>query len=41
VSDEFFERFANDEKVKRFFIGFSNDSKTRIRQLARRTGSGP
>jgi hemoglobin len=33
VSDEFIARLANDEQEKRFFIGFSNDSKTRIRQL--------
>lgn len=33
VSDEFIGRLATDEQEKRFFIGFSNDSKMRIRQL--------
>ncbi len=33
VSDEFIARLAADEQEKRFFIGFSNDSKMRIRQL--------
>jgi hemoglobin len=33
VSDEFIGRLASDEEEKRFFIGFSNDSKMRIRQL--------
>ena len=33
VSDEFLARLANDEQEKRFFIGFSTDSKLRIRQL--------
>lgn len=33
VADEFITRLATDEKEKRFFIGFSNDSKTHIRQL--------
>jgi hemoglobin len=33
VSDEFIARLATDEQEKRFFIGFSNDSKLRIRQL--------
>jgi hemoglobin len=33
VSDEFIMRLATDEQEKRFFIGFSNDSKTHIRQL--------
>ncbi len=32
VSDEFIARLANDEQEKRFFIGFSTDSKLRIRQ---------
>jgi hemoglobin len=32
VSDEFIARLAADEQEKRFFIGFSNDSKMRIRQ---------
>ena len=32
VSDEFIARLATDDQEKRFFIGFSNDSKTRIRQ---------
>jgi hemoglobin len=33
VSDEFIGRLATDEQEKRFFIGFSDDSKMRIRQL--------
>jgi hemoglobin len=33
VSDEFIARLATDDQEKRFFIGFSNDSKLRIRQL--------
>ena len=33
VTDEFIGRLASDEQEKRFFIGFSTDSKTRIRQL--------
>ena len=33
VSDEFIGRLATDDQEKRFFIGFSNDSKMRIRQL--------
>ncbi len=33
VSDEFIARLATDEQEKRFFIGFSNDSKMHIRQL--------
>jgi hemoglobin len=33
VSDEFVSRLAADEQEKRFFAGFSNDSKLRIRQL--------
>ena len=33
VTDEFIGRLANDEQEKRFFIGFSTDSKMRIRQL--------
>ncbi len=33
VSDEFIGRLATDEQEKRFFVGFSNDSKMRIRQL--------
>jgi len=33
VSDEFIARLAADEQEKRFFTGFSNDSKLRIRQL--------
>ena len=33
VTDEFIGRLATDEQEKRFFIGFSTDSKTRIRQL--------
>jgi hemoglobin len=32
VSDEFIARLATDDEEKRFFIGFSNDSKARIRQ---------
>jgi hemoglobin len=32
VSDEFIGRLATDAEEKRFFIGFSNDSKARIRQ---------
>lgn len=32
VSDEFIGRLAADEQEKRFFIGFSDDSKMRIRQ---------
>jgi len=32
VSDEFIGRLATDDQEKRFFIGFSNDSKARIRQ---------
>jgi len=32
VSDEFITRLATDEQEKRFFIGFSDDSKARIRQ---------
>ena len=32
VSDEFIARLATDEQEKRFFIGFSTDSKLRIRQ---------
>jgi hemoglobin len=32
VSDEFIARLATDDQEKRFFIGFSNDSKLRIRQ---------
>ena len=32
VSDEFIARLATDDEEKRFFIGFSNDSKLRIRQ---------
>ena len=32
VSDEFIGRLANDDQEKRFFIGFSTDSKKRIRQ---------
>ena len=32
VSDEFIARLASDEQEKRFFIGFSDDSKARIRQ---------
>ena len=32
VSDEFIKRLATDEQEKRFFIGFSDDSKARIRQ---------
>ena len=33
VSDEFIAQLTNDEQEKRFFIGFSTDSKLRIRQL--------
>jgi len=33
VTDEFIGRLASDEQEKRFFIGFSTDSKMRIRQL--------
>jgi hemoglobin len=33
VSDEFIGRLASDEQIKKFFAVFSNDSKTRIRQL--------
>jgi len=33
VSDEFIARLAGDEQEKRFFTGFSTDSKLRIRQL--------
>ena len=33
VSDEFIGRLATDEQEKRFFVGFSSDSKGRIRQL--------
>jgi hemoglobin len=33
VSDEFIARLATDEQEKRFFIGFSDNSKLRIRQL--------
>jgi hemoglobin len=33
VSDEFIARLATDEQEKRFFIGFSTDSKIHIRQL--------
>ena len=33
VSDEFIARLASDDQEKRFFIGFSNDIKMRIRQL--------
>jgi len=33
VSDEFIARLAADEQEKRFFIGFSDDSKMKIRQL--------
>jgi hemoglobin len=32
VSDEFVARLATDDQEKRFFVGFSNDSKARIRQ---------
>ncbi len=32
VTDEFIGRLASDDQEKRFFIGFSNDSKMRIRQ---------
>ena len=33
LSDEFIARLTNDEQEKPFFIGFSTDSKLRIRQL--------
>ena len=33
LTDEFIGRLASDEQEKRFFIGFSTDSKMRIRQL--------
>jgi len=33
VTDEFIGRLASDEQEKRFFIGFSTDSKMRVRQL--------
>jgi hemoglobin len=33
VTDEFIGRLATDEQEKRFFVGFSTDSKMRIRQL--------
>src|SRR5690242_10701033 len=33
VTEEFIGRLATDEQEKRFFVGFSTDSKTRIRQL--------
>jgi len=33
VTDEFIGRLASDEQEKRFFIGFSTDSKMRFRQL--------
>ena len=33
VSDAFVARLAADEQEKRFFVGFSDDSKLRIRQL--------
>jgi hemoglobin len=32
VSDEFIARLATDDQEKRFFVGFSNDSKARIRR---------
>lgn len=32
MSDEFIGRLAADDQEKRFFIGFSDDSKMRIRQ---------
>ena len=32
VTDEFIGRLAADDKLRRFFIGFSTDSKQRIRQ---------
>ena len=45
VSDEFIARLANDEQDKRFFIGFSTDSKLHIRQrliyLACKSTGGP
>jgi hemoglobin len=33
VSDEFIARLASDDQLKRFFVGFSADSKMHIRQL--------
>lgn len=33
VSDEFIARLASDDQLKRFFVGFSTDSKMHIRQL--------
>jgi len=33
VTDEFIGRLATDAQEKRFFVGFSTDSKMRIRQL--------
>lgn len=33
VTDEFIGRLTTDEKLKRFFVVFSTDSKMRIRQL--------
>jgi hemoglobin len=33
VTDEFIGRLATDAQTKRFFVGFSTDSKMRIRQL--------
>jgi hemoglobin len=33
VTDDFIHRLATDDKEKRFFVGFSDDSKARIRQL--------
>jgi hemoglobin len=33
VTDEFIGRLATDDQEKRFFVGFSTDSKMRIRQL--------
>jgi hemoglobin len=33
VTDEFLGRLTGDEQIKRFFVGFSTDSKMRIRQL--------
>jgi hemoglobin len=33
VTDEFIGRLATDAQEKRFFVGFSTDSKTRIKQL--------
>jgi hemoglobin len=45
VSDEFIAQLTNDEQEKRFFIGFSTDSKLRIRQLlvdlVRKSSGGP